>query len=182
MIYKSLVRPANWQDFERLISKVYERKYLMGASNLYGRHGQAQNGVDTYFKDVPTLGRQCIAIQCKRYEVGNLTKGFIDGEHKKVQKFSQKVDKYFIITTDSTDINLQDHACLKKNPSCEIIFWESVESDIQLYEDILQGFYKEFVVYRDFVSEGNTPGRCFVLEFSGTKLEFLISKIPTYTG
>ena len=51
-MHKKLAKPANWQDFERLICTLYEKKYGMTASSLYGRSGQAQNGVDIYFRDI----------------------------------------------------------------------------------------------------------------------------------
>ncbi|WP_144555440.1 restriction endonuclease [Bacillus sp. X1(2014)] len=181
-MYKKLARPANWQDFERLICALYEKIYGMVTSNLYGRHGQAQDGVDTYFREIPTLGKQNVAIQCKRYEIGQLTTDIIDKEHDKVKNFPNKVDTYIIITTDSTDTALQNYASTKKEPKCELVFWETIESKIQMYEDILQGYYKEFVIYRDPTKEGNTASQYFVLEFSGSRLEFLISRIPTYEG
>lgn len=181
-MYKNLARPANWQDFERLICALYERKYGMTASSLYGRHGQAQNGVDIYFKDIISKGNENVAIQCKRYNIGTLDTTIIDREHAKVKKFPNKVDKFIIITTDTTNTEVQDYAWTKTNPKCEVIAWESVESDIQMYHDILQGFYKEFLIYRNPGSTGNAQSQYFVIDFSGTKIEFLISKIPSYDG
>ncbi|MDZ4422075.1 restriction endonuclease [Bacillus cereus] len=179
-MFKRMMPPANWQDFERLIAAIYEKKYRMPSSNLYGRHGQRQNGVDTYFKDVFSLQNQSIAIQCKLYNAGELTPDIIDAEHAKLAEFPEKIDRFLIATTDSTDTGLQSHAWGKKNPPCDIVFWDSIECDIQAYEDILKGFYSEFLIYKANVLEGNTASKFFVLECSGSRYEFLISRIPTY--
>jgi hypothetical protein len=51
-----------------------------------------------------------------------------------------------------------------------------------MYNEILQGFYKEFLIYRNPNGTGNTQSQYFVIDFSGTRIEFLISKIPSYDG
>lgn len=172
--------PANWQDFERLVTSIYEKKYRVPSSNLYGRQGQRQNGVDTYFKEVHSLYNQSIAIQCKLYNVGKLDTDIIDAEHAKLAQFPQKIDRFLIATTDSTDTGLQRHAWSKENPKCDIVFWDSIECDIQAYDEILKGFYNEFLVYKSNVLEGNTASKFFVLECSGSRYEFLVSRIPAY--
>jgi hypothetical protein len=183
MVYKRLLRPANWQDFERMICSLYERKYKMGVSNLYGRHGEAQHGVDIYFKDVSILNCKNVGIQCKRIEIDKLTKDIIDAKYEKVRKeFPNPIDIFIIATTEKTKKSLQDHCSKKNNPKCEIVFWETIESDIQLYEDILRGYYKEFIILRNFVSQGNAASKLFVLEYDGTRVEFIITRIPTYEG
>ncbi|AIE59957.1 hypothetical protein BMMGA3_07745 [Bacillus methanolicus MGA3] len=181
MVYKRLLRPANWQDFQRMICSLFERKYNMGVSNLYGRDGEAQHGVDIYFKNVPILGGKNVGIQCKR--IDKLRKDIIDAEYEKVcNEFPNPIDIFIIVTTDATKTELQDYSYKKDDPKCEIVFWEKIESDIQLYEDILRSYYKEFIILRDFVSQGNAASKLFVLEFQGTKAEFIITRIPTYEG
>ncbi|PFU94833.1 hypothetical protein COK92_08460 [Bacillus anthracis] len=179
---KELAKPANWQDFEHLVREFYQAQYLKASSNLYGGRNERQNGVDIYFPNVITLGQQSVAIQCKRYDVGKLTKTIINAEHREVQSFPGKVDTFIIVTTDKTSSELQIHAANKKNPTCEIVFWDSLERDIPLHENLLQKHYKEFVVYRDIVEAGNTASKYFILDFSGTRNEFLISRIPDHDG
>lgn len=112
MVYKRLLRPANWQDFQRMICSLFERKYNMGVSNLYGRDGEAQHGVDIYFKNVPILGGKNVGIQCKR--IDKLRKDIIDAEYEKVcNEFPNPIDIFIIVTTDATKTELKDYSYKK---------------------------------------------------------------------
>ena len=93
MIPKNYLKPANWQDFQIFIKDLLNEKYE-GGFDIYGRNGQAQDGVDV-------LGRfynNTIGTQCKRLDI-DLTLKLIKDEIVKTDKSDLKLSKYIFATT-----------------------------------------------------------------------------------
>lgn len=60
MITRNFPIPANWQDFQIFIKDLFNEKY--GDFDIYGRSGQAQDGIDILGK----YRKSIIGVQCKR--------------------------------------------------------------------------------------------------------------------
>ncbi len=149
MITKNFPIPANWQDFQILIKGIYNEKY--GDFDIYGRNGQAQNGVDIFGK----WKKDIIGIQCKRLEF-KLSLAMIKCEIKKAEAFTPKLTKYIIATTDRRDAKIQrevfDMTLERKNDGLfgvEILYWDAIEDEINGNANILTRYYDDVMLNID---------------------------------
>ncbi|MES2240702.1 MAG: hypothetical protein V4497_10645 [Bacteroidota bacterium] len=109
---KTLRKPENWQDFERLCKKLWGELWeIPHKIKENGRLGQVQKGVDIY--GIPKGEKGYWGIQCKGinddYLKARLSKKEIDEEIKKADKFSPKLDVFIIATTQSKDVVIEQY-------------------------------------------------------------------------
>ncbi|NMF57299.1 restriction endonuclease [Pseudanabaena yagii] len=126
-----LPKPKSWDEFEDIVWEIYTRRWQDPYAQRYGRHGQAQNGVDIY-------GRQSnsdknIAVQCKRFEDKSFKPTTITSEVEKTKKFTHPISEYLIATTTSRDTEIQNFVMkLTQERTSEnkfpvhVIFWDDL--------------------------------------------------------
>lgn len=140
--------PSSWDEFEVICADLWGEIWGDRHTQLYGRQGQRQNGVD--IKGVDQRGKQCGA-QCKgkkNWPPSTLTTQEIDNEIAKAQKFSPLLDEFVVLTTAPNDVTVQDHvAALNENKAngigfrVEVYSWEEIRRRLSNYPDLLQKHY-----------------------------------------
>ena len=130
-----LPKPKSWEEFEDIVWEVYKRKWQDPNAQKYGRHGQAQNGVDIYGQINST--KDYIAVQCKRYKDGQLNNQQILNEIAKAESFLSPISEYLIATTESRDTKIQDFIRSENNKRksegkfiVNVVFWEDLCCDL----------------------------------------------------
>jgi len=103
-----LMPPSNWQDFERLCRALWEKILSDPNTQMNGRSGQNQHGVDVYGR-IDGNG-DLHGVQCKgkdgRY--GNsLAQRELRVEVEKAKLFSPPLNIFTIATTAQSDSKIQ---------------------------------------------------------------------------
>lgn len=100
--------PQSWDEFELIVRDLYAHEWGDRRTQLHGRSGQRQHGVDLYGRP-RALSGQYAGIQCKRSAEGKLTRQHIDAEIAEAEQFTPPLAEYIIATTESRDAQLQEH-------------------------------------------------------------------------
>ncbi len=141
--------PKNWQDFEVLCRDVWAKVWKDKNTQMNGRSGQNQQGVDIYGR-INGDGDWC-GVQCKgkdsRYG-SELTKEELQTEVNKAKSFSPKLKQYTIATTAKSDANIQkiarelsdQHAALGLF-SVHVESWDEICHRMQKYSDLIEVHY-----------------------------------------
>lgn len=139
----------NWQDFERLcrklMSDVYGRNF-----QLWGRHGQRQNGVDAYLNSDGNF----IALQCKGRSGGfgkSLSISDVDNALLEIEKFPHIINQLIILTTADDDVAIQNYVeylnngnLKKANLKLSVLGWSSITNLIAERPKIQEQFFRHF--------------------------------------
>lgn len=141
-----ILKPQNWQDFERLVESYAMIKWPNGIITPFGGNGQTQHGVDIYVKDK----RSCyIGIQCKK--VAKLTLVSIQKEITKALAFKPVLKRYIIATSMGRNATLQENinaldAQHKEKGlfQIDILFWEDIIKPIMSNDDIFKQHYPQY--------------------------------------
>jgi hypothetical protein len=181
---KKYPKPANWQDFQRLCTALYTKKYNVEFQE-YGTIGSRQLGVD--IRGTQRGANGLTAIQCKDYSK-QLTKKLIRHEYSEAEKYNStvgKISQYVIATTNSSTTSFEPliNELSSSGPfPITIEFWDNLNSWINNFSSIVHEIYPELIVKIN--QEGDTSGKFFYLHLpkEGTVLEFVVSKIPIYDG
>ena len=108
-------KPANWQDFEILCMKLWDRMWDCKEIKRNGRLGQEQHGVDIFvLKNGDSL---YTGIQCKLKDDlthRKLTKKEIDAEVEKALFYKNELKQLIFVTTAHKDAEIEDYV-RKKN-------------------------------------------------------------------
>jgi tetratricopeptide (TPR) repeat protein len=146
-------KPKSWDEFEDLVCDLYARRWRDPHADRYGRAGQRQHGVDICGRP-PYRGGRPAGVQCKRYEVGTLTKAIIKAEVRKADQFRPPLAEYTIATTDSRDTEVQSFVlalCAQREAEgkfpVHIAFWETLCGMLAHpdYQDLLLKHYGEWI-------------------------------------
>jgi hypothetical protein len=140
--------PSSWDEFEVICADLWGEIWGDRHTQLYGRKGQRQNGVD--IKGVDDKGKQCGA-QCKgkkNWPPSTLTIKEIDSEIAKAKKFRPDLNEFILLTTAPNDVTVQDHvAALNKSKSSgigfrvEVYSWDEIRRRLSNYPELLQKHY-----------------------------------------
>lgn len=113
--------------------------------SLYGRTGQAQNGIDLY-----TSGENKIVVQCKDYlsdksptEISSI----ILNELGKTQKLDFPFKQFWLATALERDTNIQNIVETLQNNSVRtiyIFFWDDIEEILSYNGNIALHYYPEY--------------------------------------
>ncbi|MDR1937723.1 MAG: hypothetical protein LBQ73_04390 [Tannerellaceae bacterium] len=143
MIPKNYPKPANWQDFQIFLKDLLNEKYE-GRFDVYGRNGQAQNGIDI----LGCFHNNTIGTQCKRLDT-ELTLKLITDEISKTDKSDLKLAEYIFAATCPRDKNIQKEIvelnAERRNNSLfeiELWFWETIEDEINGNINIQAKYYE----------------------------------------
>lgn len=144
--------PKHWQDFEELCADLWSAIFNSNNTQMHGRSGQPQCGVDVYGK----IGgsNEWFGVQCKgkdsRY-ANALTVDELIREAEKAKNFEPPIQKFILATTSSNDVNLQRKAreLTKENEkqelfSIEVKSWDEIHREIGLYPPVLNKHFPDF--------------------------------------
>jgi hypothetical protein len=139
--------PANWQDFQSLVTDIARSRYDPRTVTEYGRSGQRQDGIDVYAEDY--LGNK-IGLQCKQIKDG-LSETVVRAEADKAVNFSSQLHLFIVATTAERDARLQDQIFALNQSAVyrfklKVDFWNDLIDDINRYANVLNDCYKS---YRD---------------------------------
>lgn len=146
-----LNRPSDWQSFERLTRDLYQRLLGDHGTDLHGRSGQPQGGVDVFGTDHRT--GQMVGVQCKGRDdpagqsAGHLSEKELWAEVAKAATFDPPINRYVILTTGANDVGLKAiareitriHARDGKF-SVEVHAWDWIESHLAEHVDLAAGY------------------------------------------
>lgn len=151
-IAKTIQKPRNWQDFERLCKKLFGELWRCPSTiKANGRSGQAQQGVDIY--GVPEGKQQYWGIQCKGKDDNLdsvLTAKEIDSEVARARSFQPPLETFIIATTAPKDVELEKYVRLLDVRSREegkfaiqIFCWEDLVDLIEESRDTFNWWVRE---------------------------------------
>ncbi|MBO4703072.1 MAG: hypothetical protein J5625_10490 [Lachnospiraceae bacterium] len=138
--------PSDSAEFENICMDYLARKYK-GDASLYGRKGQAQQGIDVI---VSLEDNSYVCAQCKDLKSLNV---------KEIDKWIQQVDieckipmkEFIILVSVERDAKIQEHICLVTEKRKEegkipvkIFFWDDVTHYIKEDLTMLRMYYPEF--------------------------------------
>ncbi len=145
----------NHIQFEYFTRDLLRLIYEDSSFELYGRHGQAQYGLDG------SNSSGCIFFQCKHKSSSNITDATVENElNSEFQKAEDKIielsksqnSKYLFFTTHHNTTNIQDKArnLSKDNITVEYWGWTTIEDYLnQLFNskniDFFRQYYPEFI-------------------------------------
>jgi hypothetical protein len=141
-------KPNDWQEFEKMCLSALTIKWGIGSGlTLHGRQGQKQNGVDILGHD--DLGR-FVGIQCKQ-TLNTISQTIIDNEIKQAENFQPIISTLYIVTTASTDAELQKYVRLcseerynKSLFTVKILFWSDIFEYLSKDKSELLKYYPDF--------------------------------------
>lgn len=147
-----LTPPKDWQQFERLCHKLWMAILKDPCTQMNGRQGQKQAGVDIYGTEIST--NKLYGIQCKGKDAHygkQITKKELQTEVKKALTFSPLHPKVFILaTTAPRDKNIQQVAReiteeLKSSYKMKVVVWgwEEICARIPDYPTVIAEFYPQ---------------------------------------
>lgn len=138
-IAKTIPKPRNWQDFERLCKKLFGEVWTCPTIKANGRSGQAQAGVDIY--GIPHAHENYWGVQCKGkddYQDKPLTEKEVDTEIEKARGFKPPLESFVIATTACKDAKIETYVREKdiesrRNGSFQIVLycWEDLADLIE---------------------------------------------------
>ncbi len=141
----SLPKPKNWQDFERSTRVLFE--CVLGDPNtqMNGRTGQSQNGVDVYGQ---RENKYWVGVQCKEKYTDNISDTELRTEVEKAKAFKPVVSEYYMVTTAPRDQKIQTTARLitkelsKTDHPIKVIVWgwDDIEEHASNYEKAIKAF------------------------------------------
>ncbi|OSZ79010.1 hypothetical protein CAP35_12395 [Chitinophagaceae bacterium IBVUCB1] len=153
MHHYQLEPPKDWQEFERLCHRLWMEILKDPNTQLHGRQGQSQFGVDVYGTDATT--QEFYGIQCKGKDKqygAQVTEKELRAEVAKALTFEPSHPQVFILaTTAARDRKIQKVArqITRDNHSTNkikvfVYGWEDIASRIEMYPSIIDDFYPHY--------------------------------------
>lgn len=178
----AIPRPKDWQAFERSCRTLFECILNDPQTQLHGRTGQPQHGVDIFGRRGGDDGTW-VGIQCKGKEGTTngkkVTEEELRGEVKKAFYFTPSLSEFILVTTASNDVKIQGVARLitveneKAGHAMTVAVWgwEEIEARIAEHPRALRAFHPDSTPFTDEILSGQTK-----IE---TKVDILSAKIDT---
>lgn len=142
-----LRRPKDNKIFEELIKDLFARHWNDPNTQINGRSGQKQDGIDIYGQ--PNQSDLWFGIQCKLREEGNLSRSDIEHEIRMAHSFRHKLDTFIVATTLPRDNKLQavieqlnELETIQNSFKVQIRFWEDICSLLDEHPDLIHKYYK----------------------------------------
>lgn len=143
--------PKNWQDFELLCADLWAQIWKDPDTQMHGRQGQAQHGVDVYGR--PNQGQEYAGVQCKGKVVYNnkeVTEAELRGEVEKAKKFNPAIKHFTLATTAPNDAKIQEIARqITEQHQKEALFdvvvmgWDEIHRRLTDYPELIDKHYPE---------------------------------------
>lgn len=141
--------PKDSESFERLCRELWSRMLGNPHTQLYGRRGQGQDGVDVLGTRRGT--RDWVGIQCKVRTGGTLSKADVKEDVEKAKALNPCLAELVFATTARRDTKLQAFARELTNLhtkkglfSVHVYFWEDLQELLvdERYRDVFRRFYE----------------------------------------
>lgn len=141
----SLPKPKDWQDFERKTKVLFE--YILSDPNtqLNGRSGQPQKGVD-----IIGQRNECswVGVQCKKKYKQKISDTELRSEVNKAKNFNPPITEFYMVTTAERDQAIQETARLiteelshTNNPIKVYVWgWDDIEENASKYDKAWEAF------------------------------------------
>ena len=148
----SIPRPANWQDFERACKVLFECLLDDPHTQIHGRAGQIQYGVDIVGQR--NSSGNWVGVQCKRREF-EYTTGISEAELRRevgrTKNFRPSLSEYFLLTTAPHDSKIQEVArsitdgerANGRSFKVSVWGWEAIEIEIRQHARAIQAFHPD---------------------------------------
>lgn len=137
-----LIPPCDEKEFEQMTLDYF--CYLYGMSELYGRRGQKQNGVDI----ITLTTEEIIGVQCKNYQNTLIDQNSIDQIVELAETFEPSISSLYIVTTALKDSKLQKYIyelCKERREKNKfgvfLIYWDEISNFIKNHEELLKKYY-----------------------------------------
>lgn len=174
--------------FEHICKDIIESKGEFEQVQFNGRSGQPQDGVDIFARKNDT--KEWIGIQCKVRSNNDLSEKDILDEIKKAKDFNPDLTCYYVYTTSSRDVIIQEFIRTKYDEilkdygfKIQILFWEDIEGILkeEKYYLVYHRYYKEFFANNETLGHG--IGKVLNLDLgigdsTDTHYEIMVGKIP----
>ncbi len=144
--------PKNWQDFEELCADLWSELYKSQDTQLNGRSGQPQCGVDVY--GLIDNSGEWFGVQCKEKDerYGNVvTEKELLNEVEKAKGFTPKLKHFILATTASNDSKIQQLAreltVINQKEglfTVQVKSWDEIHREVAKYPKIIQKHYPQF--------------------------------------
>jgi hypothetical protein len=146
----SIPKPKNWQDFERHSKVLFECILKDPHTQLNGRSGQPQHGVDIF--GCRDGSGPWIGIQCKGKSAGygkSVDEKELRAEVLKAKGFRPRIREFFLVTTAPNDERIQEVArrITMEGQSSGRTFivsvwgWDTLELEISQHDKALRAFH-----------------------------------------
>lgn len=156
--------PSNWQDFEHCTRILFE--CLLGDPNtqLNGRTGQSQCGVDVFGQRLTDEGHW-VGVQCKGKDSGYggfVSESELRKEVNKAKSFEPPIKEFILVTTARNDVSIQQVARILTDElqqqdqsfTVSVWGWEEIQSRIVAHPDALAAFHPDQTLYTDVLIGG----------------------------
>jgi hypothetical protein len=140
------IKPSDDKEFEQMTRDLFAAHWKDENSQVYGRSGQSQDGIDVYGQ--PNGGETFFGIQCKLRNQGTLSQTDIENEIRKARSFKYKLDTFIFVTTASRDKKTQDlveklsqEEQARGGFKIQIRFWEDFCSLLAEHPQLIHKYY-----------------------------------------
>ena len=166
--------PTEWNEFQNIVQSALQIRWASSDLQLYGRNGQAQQGVDISGHN--DLG-QLVGIQCKNSK-DPLKDAEIAKEIAEAEKFQPPIAAFYIATTQELDAKLQQKIRLlsaqrvqnSKFP-VQILFWDDIIKSLITNPAIFAIHYPQLAGKHSYIEIGIRRFALFSLVFYGKTLD-----------
>jgi hypothetical protein len=158
-LYLDFPPPDNWQDFERLTRALCAIEWNDPDTELVGRPGQAQDGVDVLGWERRQEAYRRIGVQCKRRSAtepdgavrvgGLITLKEFTAEIAKSEAHRPPIQHFVMATTAAQDAELQREIAVlsserrhDQKSTASIWFWEWFQERLNRHVELLYQFYE----------------------------------------
>lgn len=159
----SIPPPKNWQDFERCCRILFECILKDPQTQLHGRQGQKQYGVDIFGRRGGS-GDHWVGVQCKGKdaEFGHpVTEKELRKEAKEANDFNPTLSEFILVTTASNDAKIQKIAnqITKENAgegrelTVAVWGWGELESRIVEHHRAITAFHPDATIFSEQLAE-----------------------------
>ena len=144
--------PENWQDFEKLCADLWTCIWNDPNTQMNGRQGQAQHGVDVFGRLGGNGDWQGVQCKGKDSRYGSaVTETELNDEVEQAKKFIPKIKVFILATTAPNDSSIQEVARKitekhkKKNLfSVNVLGWSEIHLRLANYPDLIKKHFPGF--------------------------------------
>lgn len=147
--------PKTWQEFEELCADLWQEIFESPNTELNGRTGQPQKGVD--ISGLKGDSEKWFGVQCKgkdgRYgDHHQVTETELIAEVEKAKKFTPKISHFILATTAPNDVKIQEVARRLTTKNIELgLFivqvksWDEIHREFTKFKNLIRKYYPNFV-------------------------------------
>jgi tetratricopeptide (TPR) repeat protein len=155
----SIPQPRNWQDFEHCCRILFECILEDPQTQLHGRSGQPQSGVDIFGRRGGE-GGPLVGVQCKGKDTdygGKVTEKELRTEVKKALNFDPPLKEFILATTAPNDVEIQrvarlitDENAKAGRPLTVVVWgWGELRARISEHDRAIKAFHPDATPFHD---------------------------------